>query len=143
LSNLEYNTVKKIMTFAPDDALVMLTIFSGNDIWTNWIIGIEGGTINLITTLDAIKPGARSVVDWRREYHQIAGSVKGHFGVKPLAFFMDHETFRDLIESREKTRFFRDALSGRKIMSKALPIKYRILLFLHRVFGWLSGNRRM
>ncbi len=142
LSNLEYKTVKKIMTFAPDDALVMLTIFSGKDIWTNWIIGIEGGTINLITTLDAIKPEARSVMDWRREYHQIAGSVKRHFGIKPLAFFMDHETFRELIESREKLRFFRDALSGRKIMSKALPIKYRILLFLQRVFEWLSGNRR-
>jgi len=142
LANLEYKTVKKIFAAAPDNALVMLTIFSGNDIWTNWIIGIEGGTINLITTLDAIKPGAGSVVDWRREYHQIAGSVKRHFGVKPLAFFMDHETFRDLIGSRDKLRFFRDALSGRKIMSKALPIKYRILLFLHRVFGWLSGNRR-
>ncbi len=74
-------------------------------------------------------------MDWRREYHQIAGSVKRHFGVKPLAFFMDRETFRDLIGSSDKLRFLRDALSGRKIMSKALPIKYRILFFAAGVWA--------
>ena len=141
LASLEYKTVKKIFAAAPDNALVMLTIFSGQKVWTNWIIGIEGGTINLITTLDAMKPRISSIADWRHEYHHIADSVKKQFGVKPLAFFMDHETFRDLIASKEKLRFFGDALSGRKIVSKALPIKYRILLLLQRVFWWFSGHR--
>lgn len=141
LADLEYRTVRKLFSAAPDNALVMLTIFSGQDVWTNWIIGIEGGTINLITTLDAIKPKMRQITDWRREYHHITESVKEHFGVKPLALFMDRETFRDMIESKEKLRFFRDALSTKKIVSMALPIRYRIVLFLQRVFWWFSGRK--
>ncbi|MEA1944943.1 MAG: hypothetical protein U9N07_06400, partial [Euryarchaeota archaeon] len=121
LANLEYKTIKKIFAAAPDNTLIMLTIFSGQKVWTNWIIGIEGGTINLITTLDAMKPRIKPMTDWRYEYYHITDRVKKQFGVKPLAFFMDRETFRDLIASREKLRYFKDALSGRKIVSKALP----------------------
>lgn len=134
LADFEYKTVKKLFASAPDNVLVMLTIFRGQDIWTNWIIGIEGGTINLITTLDVIKPKIGSTGDWRRECRQITDGVKKQFGVKPLSFFMDHETFRGLIEAKGKLRFFADALSTKKIVSKALPIKYRIMLFLRRIF---------
>ena len=141
LTSLEYKTVKKIFAAAPDNTLVMLTIFSGQEIWTNWIIGIEGGTINLITTLDAMKSRINPMTDWRYEYHHITDSVKKQFGVKPLAFFMDRETFRDLIASNEKMRFFGDALSRRRIVSKALPLRYRILLVLQRVLWWLSGRK--
>ncbi len=141
-TNLKYKTVKRILDAAPDKALVMLTIFSKDKIWTSWIIGIERGTINLITTLDAIKPKRRLITDWRRTYRQIADGVKRQFGIKPLAFFMDHTTFRDLLSSKEKLRFLEDALSNKKIISSALPFKYRVLLFLQRVFRRIFGRKK-
>ncbi len=135
LANLEYKTIRKLFRAVPDDALVMLTIFGEEEIWTNWIIGIEGGTINLITTLETVKPSVRLITDWRREHKLISNAVKKWFGVKPIAFFMDEHTFGKLLGSTSKFRFFLDALSTKKIISKAMPIKYRILLFLRQIFG--------
>ena len=139
LTNLEYNTVKKIFRAAPDDALVMLTIFGKEEIWTNWIIGIEGGSINLITTIDTLKPRFHSITNWKREYKHITTAVKERFGKKPIAFFMDNETFIDLIKTKSKIRFFLDALSAKKIISKSLPIRYRIMIFIGRIFGRRSN----
>lgn len=134
LVDLEYRTIRKLFSAVPDDALVMLTIFGEEEIWTNWIIGIEGGTINLITTLEAVTPEFRSITDWRREYRHISDAVRKWFGVKPIAFFMDHQTFGKLVGSKRKLHFLLEALSTKKIISKALPAKYRIVLFLRRLF---------
>jgi hypothetical protein len=91
LVDLEYRTIRKLFSAVPDDALVMLTIFGEEEIWTNWIIGI-------------------------------------------VAFFMDHQTFGKLVGSKRKLHFLVEALSTKKIISKALPAKYRIVLFLRRLF---------
>ncbi|PPA80250.1 MAG: hypothetical protein C00003105_01758 [ANME-2 cluster archaeon HR1] len=139
LVKLEYNTVKKIFRAAPDNTLIMLTIFGKEEIWTNWIIGIEGGSINLITTIDTLKPRFHSITNWKREYKHITTAVKEQFGKKPIAFFMDNETFIDLIKTKSKFRFFLDALSTKKIISKSLPIRYRIMIFLRRIFGRRSN----
>lgn len=141
LANLEYKTIRKLFRAVPDDALVMLTVFGEEDIWTNWIIGVEGGTINLITTLETVKPDVRLITDWRREHKLISNAVKEWFGVKPIAFFMDEPTFGKLLVSKSKFRFILDALSTKKIISKAIPIKYRILLILRRIFGRRKRNK--
>jgi len=133
LMKLEYNTIKKIFSATPDNALVTLTIFSEEDIWTNWIIGIEGGSINLITTLDTIKPGFIYITNWKREYHHITTAIRKQFGIKPISFFMDLNTFEDLVKSKRKKHFVLDALSTKKIVSKALPVRYRLLLLFKRI----------
>ncbi len=142
LADLEYKTVRKLFRAVPDDALVMLTVFGEEDIWTNWIIGVEGGTINLITTLETVKPDVRLITDWRREHKLISNAVKEWFGVKPIAFFTDESTFKKLLGSKSKFRFILDALSTKKIISKAMPIKYRILLILRRIFGRRKRNKK-
>ncbi|MCK5722582.1 MAG: hypothetical protein KAI84_08580, partial [Gammaproteobacteria bacterium] len=72
----------------------------------------------------------------------ISNAVKEWFGVKPIAFFMDEPTFEKLLGSKQKFHFLLDALSTKNIISKAMPIKYRILLILRRIFGRVEKNKK-
>lgn len=120
LKELKYEVVKKLFNILPDNALFVLTVFKENDIWTNWIIGIENGKINLITTLDALTPSI--VTNWRKEYHHLINIIEKKFNLKPIAFFMDHATFKGLINSKKKLRYFINAILKKQIISKALPL---------------------
>ena len=137
LKDIEYDVIKKVFGFIPNNTLFMLTVFEENDIWTNWVIGVQDGSVSMITTIDAILPESTVLKSWRKEHHILTKAVHKKFGTKPISFFMDKSTFSGFIHSRNKFDYILEATSAKRIIAKMIPIKYRVFIFirmlLHRV----------
>lgn len=134
LKDIEYDVIKKFFGLIPNDTLFMLTVFEENDIWTNWVIGVQDESISMITTIDAILPESTILKSWRKEHHILTKAVHKKFGTKPISFFMDKSTFSGFMHSKNKLDYILEATSAKKIVSKMIPMKYRILFYIRMLF---------
>jgi len=119
--------------FWPDKSCVGFFVFEGRRPYTSVILGKNKGRIDLFTTLDAFQL-ADGPLDWGRDAKRVAEiCAEIHYPLH-AALWIELETLREMTKGGKPISFLRLARSRGRAALWPAPVKWRLYLWLARVF---------
>jgi len=113
--------VRSVISMLPDNAVSLMVVFEGEQVWTSLIALKEDGRLRQVATTQALEPPKVLLSDWREDYPKLLELVRRRFGQVALGLFTDVEVFRFLMRSENPVAYLRQARRAGQIILDPLP----------------------
>ncbi len=122
--------------FWPDGRCVGFFVFDGDAPYTSVILGKDKGKIDLFTTLDAFGM-AQTPIDWKAQAKHIAELCASKYSPLHGALWIELSSLREMMRGEKKIGYLRLAQTRGRAALWPAPLKWRLALWLARVFRGL------
>jgi hypothetical protein len=110
----------------PDGHCLAFYVFEHQQVWTSFIIGKQGGEIDLLTTHDALRP-APPMDQWRTDARPLVNAINKQIRPVQIGLFAEKSVWLSLLASGSRTAFASAVSEGAVLLDPA-PSWLRVLL---------------